>query len=108
VEGRGSRTAGNPGDRPPGTDICRQLHHPAIYRKDDCRQAGIKGVQALDAPVSGGDIARGDATLTIMVGGPESALEKVMPVFSKPWERPLPMWAIPARGRWPKPPIRSW
>jgi 2-hydroxy-3-oxopropionate reductase len=40
-----------------------------------------KGVQALDAPVSGGDIGARDATLTIMVGGNESALEKVMPVF---------------------------
>jgi 2-hydroxy-3-oxopropionate reductase len=40
-----------------------------------------KGVQALDAPVSGGDIGARDATLTIMVGGAESALEKVMPVF---------------------------
>ena len=40
-----------------------------------------KGVQALDAPVSGGDIGARDATLTIMVGGAASALEKVMPVF---------------------------
>jgi 2-hydroxy-3-oxopropionate reductase len=40
-----------------------------------------KRVQALDAPVSGGDIGARDATLTIMVGGPESALETVMPVF---------------------------
>jgi 2-hydroxy-3-oxopropionate reductase len=40
-----------------------------------------KGVQALDAPVSGGDIGARDATLTIMVGGKKKALEKVMPVF---------------------------
>jgi len=40
-----------------------------------------KGVQALDAPVSGGDIGARDATLTIMVGGDAGALEKVMPVF---------------------------
>ncbi len=40
-----------------------------------------KGVQALDAPVSGGDIGARDATLTIMVGGNEGALEKVLPVF---------------------------
>ena len=40
-----------------------------------------KGVQALDAPVSGGDIGARDATLTIMVGGDANALEKVMPVF---------------------------
>jgi len=40
-----------------------------------------KGVLALDAPVSGGDIGAKNATLTIMVGGPEEALKTVMPVF---------------------------
>lgn len=40
-----------------------------------------KGVFALDAPVSGGDIGAKNGTLTIMVGGDAGALEKVMPVF---------------------------
>ena len=40
-----------------------------------------KNVHALDAPVSGGDIGARNGTLTIMVGGEASALEKVMPVF---------------------------
>jgi len=40
-----------------------------------------KGVEALDAPVSGGDIGARDGTLTIMVGGRKSALRTVMPVF---------------------------
>ena len=40
-----------------------------------------KNVSALDAPVSGGDIGAKNGTLTIMVGGESSALEKVMPVF---------------------------
>jgi 2-hydroxy-3-oxopropionate reductase len=40
-----------------------------------------KGVQCLDAPVSGGDIGARDGKLTIMVGGPEQALSRVMPVF---------------------------
>jgi 2-hydroxy-3-oxopropionate reductase len=40
-----------------------------------------KGVLSLDAPVSGGDIGAKNGTLTIMVGGDASALEKVMPVF---------------------------
>jgi 2-hydroxy-3-oxopropionate reductase len=38
-------------------------------------------VLSLDAPVSGGDIGARNATLTIMVGGPAEALEKVLPVF---------------------------
>lgn len=40
-----------------------------------------KGVLALDAPVSGGDIGAKSGTLTIMVGGEAEALETVMPVF---------------------------
>lgn len=45
------------------------------------QRLGEKGVLCLDAPVSGGDIGARNATLTIMVGGPAEALEKVMPVF---------------------------
>jgi len=40
-----------------------------------------KNVSTLDAPVSGGDIGARNGTLTIMVGGDASALEKAMPVF---------------------------
>ncbi len=43
---------------------------------------GDKGVQCLDAPVSGGDIGARQGTLAIMVGGPASALEVVRPVFA--------------------------
>ena len=42
---------------------------------------GEKGVQCLDAPVSGGDIGARNGTLSIMVGGPAEALEKVRPVL---------------------------
>jgi len=42
---------------------------------------GEKGVQCLDAPVSGGDIGARQATLAIMVGGPAGAFERVRPVF---------------------------
>jgi 2-hydroxy-3-oxopropionate reductase len=40
-----------------------------------------KDTLALDAPVSGGDIGARNGTLTIMVGGPSEAVERVMPVF---------------------------
>ncbi len=39
------------------------------------------GVQALDAPVSGGDVGAKAATLAIMVGGPREAFERVLPVL---------------------------
>lgn len=45
------------------------------------RALAEKGVQSLDAPVSGGDIGARQGTLAIMVGGPAEALETVRPVF---------------------------
>ncbi len=39
------------------------------------------GVPALDAPVSGGDVGAKNGTLTIMVGGPEAAFDKAVPLF---------------------------
>jgi 2-hydroxy-3-oxopropionate reductase len=41
-----------------------------------------KGVQCLDAPVSGGDIGARQGTLTIMVGGPVGAVETVRPILA--------------------------
>jgi 2-hydroxy-3-oxopropionate reductase len=53
---------------------------PATARK--IAQALLeKGVASLDAPVSGGDIGAHQGTLAIMVGGPESTLEQVRPLF---------------------------
>ena len=46
-----------------------------------------EGVTMLDAPVSGGDIGAKNGTLTIMVGGPAEALEKIMPVLRSVGQR---------------------
>lgn len=40
-----------------------------------------KGVQALDAPVSGGQVGAEAASLSIMVGGSEDAFRRAFPVF---------------------------
>ncbi|RRB04676.1 2-hydroxy-3-oxopropionate reductase [Larkinella rosea] len=40
-----------------------------------------KGVEALDAPVSGGQVGAVSASLSIMVGGREAAFERALPVF---------------------------
>jgi 2-hydroxy-3-oxopropionate reductase len=39
------------------------------------------GVPSLDAPVSGGDIGAREATLAVMVGGPQAAFDEVLPLF---------------------------
>jgi len=40
-----------------------------------------KGVESIDAPVSGGEIGAKQATLSIMVGGAEDAFQRAMPIF---------------------------
>jgi 3-hydroxyisobutyrate dehydrogenase len=44
--------------------------------------AAARGLAALDAPVSGGDIGAREARLVIMVGGESAAFERAQPVFS--------------------------
>ncbi len=44
-------------------------------------EATNRGVSALDAPVSGGDVGARNGTLAIMVGGDEASFEKVRPAF---------------------------
>ncbi|MDW8443944.1 MAG: 2-hydroxy-3-oxopropionate reductase [Acetobacteraceae bacterium] len=45
------------------------------------RRINEKGCDYLDAPVSGGEVGAKNATLTIMVGGPEAAFERAKPLF---------------------------
>ncbi len=45
------------------------------------QQLQKKGVEALDAPVSGGQVGAEAATLSIMVGGSEPAFERALPLF---------------------------
>lgn len=46
-------------------------------------EAKKRGMHALDAPVSGGDIGAKEARLAIMVGGEEAAFQTVLPVLEK-------------------------
>lgn len=40
-----------------------------------------KGIESLDAPVSGGEVGAKEGTLSIMVGGTEEAFRKALPLF---------------------------
>ena len=46
-------------------------------------ELAAKGIEFLDAPVSGGEIGAINAALTIMVGGKPEVFEKVKPLFEK-------------------------
>jgi len=52
-----------------------------IATKDFARRVNEKGCDYLDAPVSGGEVGAKAASLTIMVGGPQAAFDKVKPLF---------------------------
>ena len=54
-----------------------------IETKAFAKKINELGCDYLDAPVSGGEVGAKAATLTIMVGGPEGAFEKVKPLFEK-------------------------
>jgi len=52
-----------------------------IETKVFAQKINALGCDYLDAPVSGGEVGAKNATLSIMVGGPEAAFERVKPVF---------------------------
>ncbi|WP_175486843.1 NAD(P)-dependent oxidoreductase [Sediminibacillus halophilus] len=45
------------------------------------KEASKKGIEAMDAPVSGGDIGAKNGTLAIMAGGSETAFHELRPIF---------------------------
>lgn len=53
-----------------------------IATKSFAARINALGCDYLDAPVSGGELGAREATLTIMVGGPEAAFTRAQPLFS--------------------------
>ena len=52
-----------------------------IATKAFAKKINELGCDYLDAPVSGGEVGAKNATLSIMVGGPEAVFEKIKPLF---------------------------
>ena len=52
-----------------------------LATKEFAKRINELGCDYLDAPVSGGEVGAKGATLTIMVGGPDAAFERVKPLF---------------------------
>jgi 2-hydroxy-3-oxopropionate reductase len=71
--------------------ILEGVHQGLIYVDNSTIKPGVairiseelskKGIPALDAPVSGGEIGAINASLTIMVGGDEQVLQTTRPIF---------------------------
>ncbi len=65
----------------PGKIVVDMSSISPIDTKSFAKRIEALGCRYLDAPVSGGEVGAKAATLTIMVGGPEEAFQKVKPLF---------------------------
>jgi 2-hydroxy-3-oxopropionate reductase len=66
----------------PGRVVVDMSSISPIATKNFARRIEDLGCRYLDAPVSGGEVGARDGTLTIMVGGPPEAFERVKPYFA--------------------------
>jgi 2-hydroxy-3-oxopropionate reductase len=65
----------------PGKTVVDMSSISPIETKAFAQQINALGCDYLDAPVSGGEVGAKAASLTIMVGGPDAAFERVKPLF---------------------------
>ncbi|VTU00052.1 oxidoreductase : 2-hydroxy-3-oxopropionate reductase OS=Planctomyces limnophilus (strain ATCC 43296 / DSM 3776 / IFAM 1008 / 290) GN=Plim_1371 PE=4 SV=1: NAD_binding_2: NAD_binding_11 [Gemmataceae bacterium] len=65
----------------PGTVLVDMTTSEPSLAKEIYEAAKGKGVAALDAPVSGGDVGAKNAALSIMIGGEKEVVAAVQPIF---------------------------
>jgi 2-hydroxy-3-oxopropionate reductase len=65
----------------PGKTVVDMSSISPIETKAFAAEINKKGCDYLDAPVSGGEVGARAASLTIMVGGPQSAFARMKPIF---------------------------
>src|SRR4051812_4942963 len=65
----------------PGKVVVDMSSISPVATKDFARRINELGCNYLDAPVSGGDVGAKAASLSIMVGGPQAAFDRVKPLF---------------------------
>ncbi|MBL8484488.1 MAG: 2-hydroxy-3-oxopropionate reductase [Rhodocyclaceae bacterium] len=65
----------------PGKIVVDMSSISPVETKQFASRIEALGCQYLDAPVSGGEVGAKNATLSIMVGGPELAFDQVKPLF---------------------------
>src|SRR3712207_561994 len=67
----------------PGKTVVDMSSISPIATKDFARRINELGCDYLDAPGSGGEVGAKQASLSIMVGGPQAAFDRVKPLFDK-------------------------
>ena len=65
----------------PGTVLIDMSTIDPLVSRRVSQEVTARGLQMLDAPVSGGSVGARDATLTIMVGGPKDLFEECRPIL---------------------------
>jgi 3-hydroxyisobutyrate dehydrogenase len=65
----------------PGTILVDMTTSDPMLAREIYDASKAKGIQTLDAPVSGGDVGAKNATLSIMIGGDKEAVDAVTPLF---------------------------
>lgn len=65
----------------PGAVLIDMTTSSPLLAERIAKAASLRGMMALDAPVSGGDIGAREAKLAIMAGGDETAFSQVLPVL---------------------------
>jgi 3-hydroxyisobutyrate dehydrogenase len=65
----------------PGTILVDMTTSEPSLAQEIAAAAKVRGVHALDAPVSGGDVGAKNAALSIMIGGDKDVVEAVTPLF---------------------------
>ena len=65
----------------PGVILCDMTTSQPSLAVEIAQAAAARGVYAVDAPVSGGDVGAREARLSIMVGGDPAAVQALMPCF---------------------------
>ena len=70
------------GARPGSILIDMTTTEPALSR-EIAAAASTRGLQAIDVPVSGGDVGARNATLSIMAGGNRETVEHLRPLFER-------------------------
>jgi len=66
----------------PGTIIADMTTTDPGYAKSSAKRLSAKGIDYLDAPISGGALGAQNATVVVMVGGKKDALDRCLPVFN--------------------------
>jgi len=66
----------------PGTVIADMTTTDPEFPRATSKQLSAKGIDYLDAPISGGALGAQNAQLVIMVGGKKEAMERCLPAFT--------------------------